>query len=606
MKNLIFLIFLLSSTIAFSQDRWQQKAVYTMQIDFDTESHQFTGTQEIIYTNNSPDTLHKVFYHLYFNAFQPGSMMDQKSMNVPDPDRRIGDRISFLRDTEIGYLEPESLLQDGAETSFEVEGTILEVTLPKPILPGSKTSLVMEFNGQVPVQIRRSGRSSYEGISYSMSQWYPKLSEYDRRGWHANPYIAREFHGVWSDFDVKITINKNFILAGTGVLQNPNEIGYGYESEGVKVKHSGKKLTWHFKAEKVIDFVWAADPDYVHDKAQVPDGPVLHFFYENEPEISDNWKTLQDYAVRAFRYMNETFGEYPYPVYSVIQGGDGGMEYPMATLIVGEISLPSLISTTVHELIHSWFQATLATNESLYHWMDEGFTEFAQNLTLSNILDLEQDNPHYQQYQTYFNVVRSGLEEPMAQHADHFDTNRAYTMASYSKGAIFLSQLGYIIGDDVLMKGMRRYYNTWKFRHPEPIDLIRIMEKESGLELDWYLEYWVNSTKTIDYSISNVSAAEDGGTVIEVGRIGKMPMPVEIMVYMNDESRRMLYLPLRIMRGQKSAPEGVDWTYIQDWPWTHPTIKIHIPEALENIANIEIDPSGRMADVDRTNNQRKM
>src|SRR5690606_23361941 len=151
------------------------------------------------------------------------------------------------------------------------------------------TQFDMDFDGQVPLQIRRAGRNSEEGVALSMTQWYPKLAEYDFEGWHADPYIGREFHGVWGDFDVKITIDKNYIIGGSGYLQNPEEIGYGYEDEGVKVKRPrGKKLTWHFVAPQVHDFAWAADPDYIHDKVQVPDGPMLHFLYKNNPDILEN------------------------------------------------------------------------------------------------------------------------------------------------------------------------------------------------------------------------------------------------------------------------------------------------------------------------------
>ena len=148
----------------------------------------------------------------------------------------------------------------------------------------------MDFEGQVPKQIRRSGRDNKEGIAYSMTQWYPKMAEYDFEGWQAHPYIAREFQGVWGDFDVKITIDKDYILGGSGYLQNPNEIGYGYEDEGVKVKRKGKKLTWHFIAPKVHDFTWAADTDYIHDKLTASDGTVLHFLYQNDKDIIENWK----------------------------------------------------------------------------------------------------------------------------------------------------------------------------------------------------------------------------------------------------------------------------------------------------------------------------
>ena len=251
------------SLVAFAQNNtsyWQQHVEYTMNIDFDVKKYQYDGEQELVYTNNSPDTLYKAYYHLYFNAFQPGSEMDVRSRTIKDPDSRVGDRISKLSEDEIGFIKVKSLMQDGENASYQVKGTVLEVRLANPILPGNSTTFDMKFEGQVPVQIRRSGRNSAEGVALSMTQWYPKLAEYDFEGWHADPYIGREFHGVWGNFDVKIKIDKDYILGGTGYLQNPNEIGYGYEDEGVKVKRKGRKLTWHFIAPDVHDFTWAADP----------------------------------------------------------------------------------------------------------------------------------------------------------------------------------------------------------------------------------------------------------------------------------------------------------------------------------------------------------
>lgn len=222
---------LLSTFIASTQDyRWQQRVDYQMEVRLDVKTHKLFGSQKLVYTNNSPDTLRKVYYHLYYNAFQPGSMMDVRSRTIADPDARVTDRISKLKDDEIGYQHILKLTQDGKEVKHKTIGTILEVELNKPLLPKMKTTFDMQFEAQVPVQIRRTGRNNREGIAYSMTQWYPKMAEYDHLGWHAYQYIAREFHGVWGDFDVKITIDPTFVVCGTGVLQNPHQIGHGYEN----------------------------------------------------------------------------------------------------------------------------------------------------------------------------------------------------------------------------------------------------------------------------------------------------------------------------------------------------------------------------------------
>ncbi|MGB3585807.1 MAG: M1 family metallopeptidase [Tunicatimonas sp.] len=582
---------------------WQQQAQYTMEIAMNVTTNQLSGTQKLVYQNNSPDTLSQVFYHLYFNAFQPGSMMDVRARTIADPDRRVMDRILYLGEDEIGYQRISSLQQDGETLNYEVEGTILEVTLNEPILPGKKSTFEMEFTAQVPSQIRRTGRDNAEGIRYSMAQWYPKMAEYDQHGWHANPYIGREFYGIWSDFDVKISIDSSYVIAGTGVLQNPEEIGHGYLPAGEKLKRpSSGILTYHFAAENVHDFMWAADPDYRHTTAQVPDGPLLRFFYQTDT-LAENWERLPEFTAKAFQYVNQTFGKYPYEEFSVVQGGDGGMEYPMSTLITGHRPLRSLVGVTVHEFLHSWYQGVLGSNESLYAWMDEGFTSYATNRTMAQIFGPGRANGQEQarSYGGYFALVQSGLEEPLTTHADHFDTNRAYGSASYSKGAVLLHQLSYIVGQDVLDRAMRRYFNEWKFKHPTVTNFKRIMEKESGLELDWYFEYFVNSTSTIDYSIQSVEG-ESGETKVIIERIGLMPMPQEVLVTYQDGSQDLFYVPLRMMRGEKSAEGEIERTVLRDWPWTFPTYQLTIDRAKRDIQQITLDPSGKMADIDRSNN----
>ncbi len=602
MKKASFvLISIMCSLLATAQDyRWQQRVEYDMDVKLDVKSHQFSGTQKLVYYNNSNDTLFKVYYHLYFNAFQPGSMMDVRSRTIVDPDRRIGDRISKLSPSEIGRQNILSLKQDGKATSYTVDGTILEVTLAKPILPKSKTAFDMKFEGQVPIQIRRSGRDSKEGIAYSMTQWYPKLAEYDHQGWHAYQYVAREFHGVWGDFNVKITLDPTFVVAGTGKLQNPESIGYGYEKAGTKVNRPSGDLTWNFVAKNVIDFAWAADPEYTHDKAQVPNGPELHFFYQKNEKTAETWKKLQDYGVGVFQFLNTTFGKYPFDTYSIIQGGDGGMEYPMCTLILGEGSLAGVAGTMAHEVAHSWFQMTLASNEALYAWMDEGFTDFAGDEAMATLLGQPID--HATAYKGYLKLAKNQTLEVSNQHSDHFSTNAAYRTGSYYAGTIFLHQLKYLIGEEKFYTGMRRYYNTWKMKHPEPNDFLRVMEKTSGLQLHWYERYWIGTTKKIDYAIDSIYQLSQD-VVIELKRIGEFPMPIDLVVTKKDGTKELHYIPMNELMGKKAMEGNMPRTDYPTWNWVNPSYTLKIKGSLTDFASFEIDPSQRMADVDRDNNK---
>lgn len=616
---------------------WQQKVKYVMDIDMNVETNRFTGKQRLEYWNNSPDTLTKVFYHLYWNAFQPNSMMDVRSRRQggmqtngrPDWDNRVKDRILNLKPDEIGYQKILSLKMNGRAQTFKTEETILEVTLDKPILPKAKVVFDMEFEAQVPIQIRRSGRDNSNGVRYSMSQWYPKLCEYDKQGWHPTPYIAREFYGVWGDYEVNISIDKNYIIGGSGYLQNANQIGYGYETAGAKVtRPAGDKLLWRFNAPNVHDFVWAADPGYIHQTKKVRDGLVLHVFYKIVPELikkqyetlsatrkaelgnnPDNyvlfvrgqWEQLLDKAALALPYMDKTFGKYPYNQYSFIQGGDGGMEYPMATLIVG-----AGIDLFVHEWMHSWYQCVMGTNESMYPWMDEGFATFAESRVLNYLHALiDTTFIHSDTYRAYYQLVKSGKEEPMTTHADHYNTNYAYRNASYIKGSVFLEQLGYIIGADVRDKVILEYYRQWKFKHPDADDFVRIAEKVSDMKLDWYKEFWVNTTNTIDYKIDSLWE-DNGKTKIRIRRVGIIPMPVDFQITFRDGSKEMHYIPLDLMYGEKPAEDQTTRKVYPAWRWTDELYIIETNKRLSDISVAEIDPSQRLADVERKDNKLKL
>lgn len=583
-----------------SDGYWQQHAGYTMEVDMNVKNYQYTGKQTLVYANNSPDTLTQVFYHLYFNAFQPGSEMDIRSKTIRDADSRVADRISKLQPDEIGFLKVSNLKQDGKKIDAKTVGTILQVPLAKPILPGKTTTFTLDFDGQVPLQIRRSGRNNAEGVALSMTQWFPKLAEYDREGWHPDPYIAREFHGVWGDFDVTISIDKTYVLGASGYLQNPNETGHGYQDAGVTPKEvKGDKLKWHFIAPQVHDFAWAADPGYIHDTYPGPNGVTLHFLYKNKPELRENWKKLQPATAAFMKFYNTHVGNYPYKQYSVIQGGDGGMEYAMLTLITGERKYESLAGVTAHELAHSWFQHILASNESKDEWMDEGFTTYISTEAENVVLNENKSNPHQGSYRGYVRLATSGLEKPQTTHADRFETNFAYGVSAYSKGAIFLEQLGYVIGKENLAKTLKRYYNDFKFKHPTPNDIMRVAEKISGIQLDWYLTDWTKTTNTIDYAVKEVNKSE-GKTTINLSRIGLMPMPLDLQVTFDDGSTADYYIPLRMMFGQKPA-EGVQRTVLPDWAWAYPEYAFDI-ESDKTVQKVVIDTSERMADVNRENN----
>jgi len=579
---------------------WQQKVNYTMEVELDPSTAQYEGRQKLVYTNNSPETLHKVFYHLYFNAFKPGSEMAIRLKNAADRNRRFKVDLDTLSLQQQGFLKVNRLTQDGIEVSVVDSETILEVLLNKPLLPGESTVFELDFKGQVPDVIRRAGKNSSEGVAFSMAQWYPKMAEYDREGWNTDPYTGREFHGVWGDFDVKITLDKAYTVAASGYLQNAEDIGKGY-SDRKRSKSKNGQITWHYIAPNVHDFTWAADPDYIHDTYPGPNGVTLHFFYKNDPEIIENWKKLQADTAKMMAYYNTKIGPYPYKQYSVVQGGDGGMEYAMLTLITGGRNYDSLFGVTAHELAHSWFQHILATNETKHEWMDEGFTSFISALASNEILEKNLEFPLEGSYRGYFNLALSGFEMPQRTNANRYKHNLAYESTAYSKGAVFLGQLGYIVGKEVLFEILQAYYKEWQFKHPLPNDFRRIAERISGLQLQWYLTDWTETTNKIDYAIAGIEN-RNTGSVITLERKELMPMPQEVLVVYKDGSASLHYIPISLMRGEKENDYNIDWAVHKDWTWASPFYELEIDQKKEAIETIVLDPSGLMADIDKNNN----
>jgi len=636
----LFTVFLFSNLLLNAQaDRWQQHINYNIKVSLDVNTNALKGVEEVIYDNNSSDTLHKVFFHMYWNAFQPNSAMDIRSRELgktilsikrgapitsasnlsavgqndrQDWDARVKDRIQNLSATQIGIQKVNQLTINGIAQKLIEHETILEVQLTKPIAPHSSVKMNLNFEAQVPVQIRRSGRDNAEGVRYSMSQWYPKMVEYDYQGWNTNPYIAREFYGVWGNYNVSISLPKNYIVGGTGVLENTNEV----------IDALGNK-TWNFKGNNIHDFVWAADDQFKHISKEVRKGLTLHVYYKQKDASADSaWANVLWAAEKALPYIEKKFGAYPYPQYSFIQGGDGGMEYAMATLIKG----PG-IGTVFHEWMHNWYQQVLGSNESLYPWMDEGFASFAEddisywyenneafkspylsNAAKAQIIANNEKTKNmlpaiqFGNYGGYLTLAKSTLEEPMSTHSDHYNTNYAYSSAAYSKGATFLGLLGYVIGDSLRDKVLIDYYNTWKFKHPNANDFIRVAEKTSGIQLAWLKEYWVNSTKTIDYGLNDIQAGVNSA-IISIQRIGKMPAPLDVLITYKDGTTELHYIPLDLMLSGKLAENKDNRIVHPEYKWVQPNITFETTKPLSALRSIEIDPSYRLPDINRSNNK---
>lgn len=594
---------------------WQQGVDYTMDIDVNEKTYQYDGKMKLKYSNNSGQELNKVYFHLYFNAFQPGSMMDERLKSIVDPDARmvtnsgtrekpiLHSRIAALKPDQIGYQKIKSVKYNGQAVNFKENGTILEVSLPTAIKDDSTVEFDLEWQAQVPEQIRRSGRNSREGIAFSMTQWYPKMAQFDEFGWHLDEYVGREFIAPFGNFDVTIHINKDYVIGSSGKLQNPSEVK-GYV-KNAKIKVNNKKATWHYKAENIHDFAWAADPKLVVDSAKTKGGVTVYTVYlPTDQQVTDNWKTALGLAVDFFDFTGQHFGAYPWKTYTIVQGGDGGMEYGTATLITGGRNLKGLVGVIYHEAAHSWYQHLFGVNETVDEWMDEGFTSYIEELALTELFvrpTAKALNPIGSAYMAYYKLAKSGKEEPMSLLADYYNTNYAYSNEAYNKGAVLAEQLGYIIGKENLQKTFLKFYDIWKFKHPTPNDFKRVAEEVSGINLKWYFNLFINTTRTIDYSINTVN-----DNSIELVNKSNLAMPIDLLVEYQDGSKELFYIPLREMRGEKPAEkydiyQGVKRTVLPDWFWTKPTYTVPVSK---KVKSVKIDPTERLADINPEDNKR--
>jgi len=301
--------------------------------------------------------------------------------------------------------------------------------------------------------------------------------------------------------------------------------------------------------------------------------------------------------------MNATFGRYVYPTYSFIQGGDGGMEYGMCTMILGEArSLEGLLGLMIHEGAHSWYQQMLATNESTKPWLDEGFTSYAEDFVMNALFPKDDmPNPFYNAIQSYVRFVKSGKEEPAVWLADHHDNGTAYTVASYTKGELFLVELGYIVGEENLSKILKKYYQDWNLKHPTDRDFLHIAQQISGMDLKWFHHYWINTTKTIDYAIKDVKYNEDSTTITLVNN-GEVPMPIDFSIFTKDKKTVNYHIPLNMMRTPKTKDYFGDFQTLDYWNWTSKEYTFSIPYKKSDLQILGIDFSQRLADVNPENN----
>ena len=588
MKPYLYLLFaLFNFHILAQKNYWQQQVDYTIEATIDDKNSQLLGNQTLIYYNNSEDTLHEVYFHLYWNAFKKGSHAFERQANVSN-----SEQIDY-KSEDLGEIAIQSITIDNEIHTISIFESIGQIKLKTPLLPGKSITAVMRFTSKIPACINRAGKNNVAGTDFTFTQWYPKMCRYDNMGWHTDPYFGREFAGTFGKYSVDILCDSSYTVAGTGLLQDKTYQSKGWKSKTVSSTNQSLEK-WSFTASNVHDFAFALDKEWQHEELII-DGISFHYFYNIT--YKEAWKSLIQNWPKAYGICKREFGKYPYAQFSFIQAGEGYMEYPMCTML--QSSRSDFFNTACHEFMHNFFYGMYGTDENLYHWMDEGLTSYAEE-RISNVNELPK-NPASGAMSNYSWLTDMYIEEPISTAANHFDGDYPYYNAAYYKGQLFAELIRYMIGDSIMRVGFSRYYSKWKFKHPEPTDFVKTFEDVSQLELTWFQNYWLNTTKKIDFSIDTAFKSADGITITFQNK--GIPMPLEFCIQLKNGDKKYFYVPLDLTNNLKTdflRPTNT----LAKWSCASPKYSISLSTIKwKEVESITIDPDGFLPDVNTSNNQ---
>jgi hypothetical protein len=492
MKKVVALWLVFIGTTAHAQ-YWQQKVDYTIEVKLNDKDKTLDGFEKIIYTNNSPDTLRYIWFHVWPNAFKN----DRTAFN----DQRLENGSTsfyFAPKEKRGYINKLDFKANGITAKVEDHPEhidIIKIVLPKPLLPKQQITITTPFHVKLPSYFSRSG---YQDDAFQIAQWYPKPAVYDQKGWHPMPYLDQgEFYSNFGSFDVRITLPKNYVVAATGELQDQDEKSWlkglvqsnkNNSSNEEKPKLSLKKeippssselKTLHYKQSNVHDFAWFADKTFLidQDTCRLSSGRIIEVYSFYTPIQRNIWKNSIQLTKDALRFLSEEVGEYPYDIMSVVQGPassfSGGMEYPTITLISPAISPKVLDQIIAHEVFHNWFQQILATNERTHPWMDEGLTSFYEDKYMTEKYGPQGRGSELLLQTKAFRKTDQPIETPA-----HEFSSVNYGVVAYHKTAEWLRFLEEKYSKEAIRKMIRHYYDQWKFRHPYPEDFIAVAKAD--------------------------------------------------------------------------------------------------------------------------------
>ncbi len=604
---------------------WQQDVHYQIAARLDIETRIIHGSEKLTYYNNSPDTLDFVYFHLYQNAFKPGSYLDEYNRSAHS------DEIARLTGTRKGQTLIEKMTDGaGRDLQTSLDNTILLVALNQPLQPGDSTIFQIEFKTYFGNYQRRMNYNPARGNEqFNAAHWYPRIAVYDRNArWNTEQHLGREFYGDFGTFEVSLTLPNDFIVAATGFLQNRDEMlpdslmqklaienfadENGENAGKIIIREPGLYKTWRYKAINVHDFAWSADPSFRIGTATWDDVTCYAFVREWKAAW---WQDAAQFAADAVKFYSQEVGQYGYHK-MIVADVDDGMEYPMITFDGG--FSPEYYSLFAHEIGHNWFYGMVGSNETYSPFMDEGFTQYLTIRAMDALVKTPEtkavdkkftyannDRERYSNYIQYYNTVKSGRDIALETHSDKYlleDKGRLQYWQSYYKTGVMLVNLQYVLGEDLHRRAMAHYFEKWKFCHPQRHDFYEAISEFTKWDLRWFFDQWMKKIRTIDYTIEEFSTENRGdhwAAKIKIRRKGSAIMPLDLAFTFADGTSRNALIPLGYEIKKEGDPLVLHkWTGWGDFNDEYEAV-VELPQ--KPVA-LEIDPSRRLADIYQLDN----
>jgi hypothetical protein len=561
---------------------WQQRADYTIKATLDTAAKRLTATEQIRYTNNSPDTLRFVWMQVDQNLFRPGSV---GSLLFASESRFGGG--GFQGGYEIASItqsappaksaaaprrrgvKPEPKAAAPSPLTFRVDDTMMYLELAQPIPPGGQTVFDLAYAFNVPEH--GADRMGREGPLYELAQWYPRMAVYDDvHGWNTDQYLGQgEFYLEYGDIDYEVTLPAGYIVAGSGTLQNPEQVLTPTErarlaaavtsdttmaivtaaeaASGAARPRADSTLTWRFRAERVRDAAWAASPEYQWD-ASGWDGILAQAYYR--PSARATWQDAAKMSRASIEEYSTHWFRYPYPQISAVEGPVSGMEYPMVAMEAQGDDGPDLYNVITHEIGHMWYPMTVGSDERRYAWMDEGFNTFINTFSEERYWQRDDSQTRLEETRFVSALDQTPTAQPIMTPANRYKTTDNLGALAYVKPSTLLLVLrNKVLGPEVFDTAFREYTRRWAFKHPQPADFFRTIEEVSGRDLAWFWRGFFYTTAALDQSVESVKQAPEGVSLITLRSLGAAVMPVELELGFADGTTELVKLPVEIWYG---------------------------------------------------------